>query len=335
MEQSAPATAPADPLRAHHRQGELPLVSVIIPVYNAGKYLAECLDSVLSQQYPHIEVITIDDGSNDDSLSILRGYGDRIRIHQTRRAGPAGARNAGLRLARGELIAFQDADDLWLAGKLERQVAHLLAHPEHGIVFTQFAFWNALADGRFPDPASLIADPERWEIRQPLSGWIYAEQLEESCIGMHTPLLRREVIDAIGGFDESLLAGSDYDFWLKATYRFQAHKIADCLALYRIHDSGVTGRPKRENFAARLYQRALDTQGTKGPDGRGPSAEAIARRLSGFWIGFGLQHIERGELALGIRSMGRFIATSPNKPDALRRSLTSTLRALARRRAQK
>lgn len=311
-----------------------PRVSIVIPVHNAGRFLAECLDSVLSQDFDDFELVAVDDGSTDDSLAILVHYREcdgRVRVVPGPRGGPAAARNRGLQAATGALIAFQDADDIWLPGKLRRQVEHLDSHPEHAIVFCQFAFWQADADGRFPDPLRCAADRGRWQIPQPLSGWIYAEELQESCIGMNTPLLRREVFERLGGFDEALLAGSDYDFWLRATFRFQAHKIPDCLALYRIHAKGVTGTPKRENYAALLYQRAVTRQGLAGPDGRTISAADVAHRLAGFWLGFGLQHLERGDFWCGMRGMARHVREAPSALRALRAAIPAGLGAAVRR----
>src|SRR5215204_4807622 len=99
-----------------------PLVSVIIPNYNYAQYLTQTLDSVLSQTYPHVEIIVVDDGSTDGSQEVLRNYTDRVTWFQQRREGVSVARNRGVQESHGQLIAFLDADDVWLPAKLERQV---------------------------------------------------------------------------------------------------------------------------------------------------------------------------------------------------------------------
>ena len=99
-----------------------PKVSVIIPAYNAAPYLAETLASVFAQSYPDYEIIVVDDGSTDDTLAVLEQFADRITLIRKPNGGPASARNAGLRQARGELLAFLDGDDLWLPDKLAAQV---------------------------------------------------------------------------------------------------------------------------------------------------------------------------------------------------------------------
>jgi len=102
-----------------------PLVSAIIPTYNRAHVICDAVESILAQTYREIEVIVVDDGSKDDTLPRLKQYGDRIRVVSQANAGPAAARNRGIAVAQGELIAFLDSDDLWLSTKIERQVALL------------------------------------------------------------------------------------------------------------------------------------------------------------------------------------------------------------------
>ena len=96
-----------------------PLVSVIIPTYNSAGYIEEALESVFEQTLQDFEIIVVDDGSTDGTGEVLRKYGDRIRYIYQENNGPASARNGGIRVARGEYIAFLDADDLWVSTKLE------------------------------------------------------------------------------------------------------------------------------------------------------------------------------------------------------------------------
>lgn len=293
------------------------LVSVVIPVYNAAPYLREALDSVLSQDYAPFELIVVDDGSTDASREILASYGDRLTVLYEQRRGPAAARNCGVRSARGAFIAFHDADDIWLQGKLREQLAYLGSHPDIDIVFSQLAFWFADDDDRYPDPRPIVADPTRWEVKQALSGYIYPDQLLESCIGMITPVVRRTVLDQLGGFDESLPAGSDYDFWLRATYRFRAHKLDRCHALYRIRSQSITSTPRRENYPALVLQRSLDRHGLAGPDGRRADASAVNARLAASWLNFALLHIDRGDRHVGQKAMWQFVRQAGWRPVTL------------------
>lgn len=311
-----------------------PLVSVVIPVFNAAPYLRESVDSVLGQGYPHLELILVDDGSTDGSLEIMRSYGDRVRLVQQNRAGPGAARNRGVRAAGGEYLAFHDADDVWMPGKLDAQVRFMLEHPEFAIVFGQFAFWNPDQDNRYPDPKLFLDRPETWEIKQPMSGSLYVDELMDSCIAMITPLVRREAFDAIGGFDETLLGGSDYDFWLKATHRFLAHKMPLCFAAYRLQTKGVTGTPKAINFPFVVLKRAVDTFGLVGPDGRSANALAVHQRLADTWLNFAWVHMENGNRRTALHALAQHVRHAPRRWRAVLRcawSLAHMLRRSLRR----
>src|SRR5438309_4900890 len=101
---------------------DCPLVSVVVPNYNYGRYVREAVDSVLGQTYPAVEVIVVDDGSSDDSLSVLQSYGSKIKLVVQPNGGVHKARNRGIEESKGEFVAFLDADDVWEPTKLERQV---------------------------------------------------------------------------------------------------------------------------------------------------------------------------------------------------------------------
>src|SRR4030067_1245470 len=120
----------------------MPQISVIIPCFNSGKYLRECLDSVLSQTSQDFEVIVVDDGSTDDTPSIIKSYGSRVRLIRQDNKGPSSARNAGIKIAQGNYIAFQDADDVWLPRKLELQYRFLQENPPYLWVYSDMSTFN-------------------------------------------------------------------------------------------------------------------------------------------------------------------------------------------------
>ena len=111
------------------------LVSVVIPVYNGEKYLAEAIESALGQDYPQVEVVVVDDGSTDSSGQIASGYGDSISFLSQERGGNGAARNFGVSKSQGELLSFLDADDRWHPTKLERECAALATRPDHHDLF--------------------------------------------------------------------------------------------------------------------------------------------------------------------------------------------------------
>jgi len=117
-----------------------PLLSAIVPTYNAAGFLAEAIESIRWQTYQPVEIIVVDDGSTDDTAEVVRGLGGEIRYVEQANAGPAAARNRGLELAQGELIAFLDADDRWPRDKLEIQVPRLLGNPELDLVLGRIQY---------------------------------------------------------------------------------------------------------------------------------------------------------------------------------------------------
>ena len=173
-----------------------PLVSVVIPVHDMGRYLGDALRSAFAQDYRPIEVIVVDDGSNDDTADVARSFAEVDYLHQAQQ-GVAAARNAGIARSRGEFIALLDADDMWEPNKLTLQVGWLLEHPETGYVAAHFR--NFLEEG--------VARP----------GWIKEEQLvEEQKGGVPNLVARRSVFEKIGVFDPAHKSGSDLDWSVRA-----------------------------------------------------------------------------------------------------------------------
>jgi glycosyltransferase involved in cell wall biosynthesis len=201
-----------------------PLVSVIIPVYNAERHLASTLESVLAQDYRPIEVLVIDDGSEDGSAEIARSFPEVRYFHQHNQ-GPGVARNAGLENARGELIAFLDADDLWIPSKLTIQVSYLLDHPETGLVFARQRIHL--------DPG--VAKPS----------WLKDELLASDSVGygVGTLVARKTVFDQVGGFDPEFVLAEDADWFLRAKDAgIPVGVVPDILLHQRIHGSNTRYR---------------------------------------------------------------------------------------------
>jgi len=202
------------------------LVSCIVPVFNGERYLREALDSIFTQTYCPIEVIVADDGSADGSRAVAETYGDRLRWLSQTTAGPAATRNLGVRAARGDLLAFLDADDLWKPDKLERQVAVLQQLPElDACVCHAQLFW-----GRdMVEEETLYRDHPRG---QAIPG--YAST---------TLLVRRRVFDRIGMFSEDLWFADATDWFIRfREAKLALHVLPEVLVLHRMHGSNLTRR---------------------------------------------------------------------------------------------
>ena len=172
-----------------------PLVSCVVPVFNAERHLAEALDSIFAQTHRPIEVVVVDDGSTDASAAVAEGYGERVRVIRQANAGPSAARAAGIDAARGELIAFLDADDVWLPEKLALQLGHLTAHPELDGVFCEIEnFWEA----------EVAHEEARWRERGRVVG----------SYTMAALLARRELFERVP-FDPTWRHGDHVDWGLR------------------------------------------------------------------------------------------------------------------------
>lgn len=294
----------------------LPLVSVIMPAYNARAYIGQAIRSVLEQDYPNLELIVVDDGSRDGTPDEARTFGERVRVFERRNGGPAAARNFGFTVARGELIAFLDADDVWLPGKLKAQVAYLQAQPEVGVVFGKFVRWHARADGGFDPPPPVRDDPAQGALVREHSGWIYGELLFDNIVHIITALIRRPVLDAVGGFDETLRTGEDYDFWLRISRRFRADKLNRTLAWYRMHAQSTTCVPRPENNEYRVLCRMLEQYGAVGPDGRRADARRLRERLFGLCFSHGYFHYWEGDAGVARQAFAEAIGHAAGRPRA-------------------
>ncbi len=204
-------------------------VSTIIPVYNGAAYVAESVASALAQRGVTHEVIVIDDGSTDDTQEVLRQFGDAIRVLLKPNGGCASARNAGARVARGEWLAFLDADDEWLPDKLAKQL--VLADNETLLIYTdRFNFGHC--DGV----------PERLsESLRPLDGDVFEPLLLGNFMTVSSALMRHDVFESLGGFYECLLVCEDWDLWLR--YAATGMRVGVCnepLMRYRIHPSSIS-----------------------------------------------------------------------------------------------
>lgn len=197
------------------------LVSVILPVYNAERYVVQSLESVLAQSYRPIEIIVVDDGSTDRSGELAQQF--PVRYFRQANGGPGAARNLGLAQARGELIAFQDADDLWTPDKLSVQLEYLRAHPQLRFVVARAKF--------FLEPGCSFPPALRKDILQ----GDYVTPL------MQTLLAWQQVFDEVGWMDPSLSPADDLDWFARANDLGIPMAVVDRVLLHkRLHDTNIT-----------------------------------------------------------------------------------------------
>ena len=187
----------------------MPKVSIIIPTYNRLPMLKEAVDSVLAQDFEDFELIVVDDGSNDRTAEEIKRYGGRVKLfHYSENRGVSAARNKGISHARGKYIAFLDADDLWVKGKLKIQVNFLDDNPHYPLCYTD-EIW--IRRGKRVNPMLKHAK---------YSGWIFEKCLPLCIISPSSAMMRKTLYSKVGLFDEALPVCEDYDFWLRTSARF-------------------------------------------------------------------------------------------------------------------
>lgn len=204
--------------------------SVVIPAYNAERWIRKTLDGALDQVGVRHEVIVVDDGSTDGTLEILRGYGSQITLLSQENSGVAAARNAGVRVAGSPYLAFLDADDLWSRNKLERQLAVFEDAP--GLVLVHCGITLIDSADQPIDGTILLG----------LEGEVHRELfLQEPVIygGGSGAVFARWAFDRVGGFDERFGTSADWHLWLRITALGRVGLVADPLLGYRIHDSNM------------------------------------------------------------------------------------------------
>ena len=208
-----------------------PLVSVIIPSYNYARFLPQALQSVLTQSYPHTEIIVVDDGSTDDTSKILVNYGERIKVLRKPNGGLPAARNSGVEISTGDYLAFIDADDLWLPQKLEKQIA--LFQQNADVALVHCGVQDVDQNGK---PLSDHLDG--------MSGQVADEMLffRRAVIlgGGSAAMVTRRAYDEVGGFDVGLTGHSeDWDFYFRVARRHAVGFVPEILVQYRLHSSNM------------------------------------------------------------------------------------------------
>jgi glycosyltransferase involved in cell wall biosynthesis len=286
------------------RDSRAPRISVVIPTYNAAATLPETLESVFGQSFTDFEVIVVDDGSTDATPDILAAYEDRIRVLRKVNEGkPAAARNLGVRAARGEFVAFLDADDCWTKDKLERQVAMLDQQPDVGLVYTG----DATIDG---ESRKVSVNPCYPEAR----GRIYELLTVHNVMVGSSVVARRRAIEEAGGFDEDLTSIENWDLWIRIARGWAIEYIDEPLTLYRVH-SGNRSRNvelRRSNIFRVLAKHHGAADRT--PEGRRRQREAY---FHAYFNVLGKAYVGRLEMGPARRALWQALWLKPGR-DVLR-----------------
>lgn len=289
-------------------------ISVILPVYNVERYIAEAIQSVLNQTYTNFELLVIDDESPDRSIEICRTFQDpRIKIIHQKNRGLAGARNTGIRHATGDYLAFLDSDDAWLPEKLEKHLAHLEANPQVGVSFSRSGFMDETGQptGYYQMPKLTGITPEYLLCRNPIGNG-------------SAPVIRREVMSEIGFsdtaevhyFDETFRQSEDIECWLRIAILtdWEIEGLPEALTLYRVNAGGLSASIFKqlaswENVIAKTRTYAPDLLATWENMARAYQLRYLARRAV---------RLQQGKLAVefvyrALKTHWQIILLEPNR----------------------
>ncbi len=222
-------------------------VDVVIPVRNGARYIASCLDSVIAQTMTVSSAIVVDDGSTDDTAEVVEGYMRRwptLRLIRTRQHGVSHARNTGIANCRSPYIAFLDSDDVWEASKLERQMRLFSASSQVGLVYC--SYYHIDKTGMRIESCQIVQPRRRVDLLHDL----LVERNVVSGSGS-AAVVRRELLERTGVFDEKLTFGEDWDLWLRLAEVAEFDFVPDALVGIRLHKESKQGRgasQKNERF---------------------------------------------------------------------------------------
>jgi glycosyltransferase involved in cell wall biosynthesis len=266
---------------------QAPLVSVVIPCYNQAQYLADAIESVLSQTHSRLQVVVVDDGSDDNTAEVAARYPD-VCLVQQRNEGLAQARNAGFRHSSGEYVIFLDADDRLAPTAVQSHLRCFAEHPDAGFVVGDIDL--IAKDGSF------LRSPGRPE----LSAGQYEELLKVNHVANTIAVMfRRCVIESVGGFDKLYSPGADYEILLRIAREFPGAQHRSVVAQYRRHDSNMS---RKGTLMLDTMHRIMQSQ-LSFVDGN-PALKAAHRRGQNHWRDFYggvtmkeiLAHLTRGDL---------------------------------------
>jgi glycosyltransferase involved in cell wall biosynthesis len=273
-------------------------VSVVIPAFNAGRWIAGTLDSVYAQTFRDFEVVVVDDGSDDNTAEVLAACERGVRYIRKDNGGENSARNAGVREARGRYVAFVDADDFWMAEKLEQQIKVLEVDSDRAWVYSDALIYE-------DDVAAIVGRIGRKTTLH--SGDILEKLILSNFIAMSTSVVRRSAFDAVGAFDESLRQGGDWDMWLRLAAKYSAFVVDQPLTVYRRHLSSATGvmdLPRRLTDLFKVLDRALVLE----PERLGPLKD---RAVANLYAGHAQWLLRRGDISLAREAALQAVRSDP------------------------
>ncbi|HET6373823.1 MAG TPA: glycosyltransferase [Candidatus Polarisedimenticolia bacterium] len=277
-------------------------VSVVIPAYNAARFLGEALDSVFAQRLEDPEVVVVDDGSTDGTASIARGYGRGVQVIVQPKSGSARARNAGLMATTAPLVAFLDADDLWTPDKTSLQVEVLEREPALSLVFSDtMSFREGGPDGRS------YFEERGYDGRCRASSIFLYDMIMTS-----TVIVRRACLGVCGVFDESLPIGQDTDLWFRIALRYPFGVVSRPLVKRRFHGANTTSDHRLlARCVVEIWARYLEQVAAAEPEMRARLEDDFRLKRWDHSFAEGCSLLREGKSREARRRLGEAIGLAP------------------------
>lgn len=291
----------------------MPRISVVIPAYNAGRFIEATLSSLCASTFPDFEALVINDGSSDDTAERATGIDPRIKVLSQSNAGMSASRNRGVAAGDSEFIALLDSDDLWHPEKLRHQVEQLSKHSDHDICFTEFTVWHG------GDSADFMRQPREGRVDPAMSGWVYHHLILENHALPSSVLLRRSAWNRLGPFRCDDYKTDDWEYLVRASHQHRFLRLKESYVLYRQVATSLSKIMSPVNAHERMRESLIARFGLQSPDGTAVDPAALAyQRWRGAAV-FADSHCARGDLGLGLRQFGRLLGSGPNRGATLGR----------------
>jgi glycosyltransferase involved in cell wall biosynthesis len=275
---------------------DMPLVSVVIPVYNCESYLAEAIDSVLSQDYPRIELIVLDDGSTDASRSVMERYPESAFIRESHaNMGQSATLNKGWAMAKGEILSYLSADDALLSGAVSKAVERLDAHPDVVMVYGDYQLMDA--DSK---TTAHVSAPD----------FSYREMVRDIVVQPGPGVFfRRECFERLGGWDVTLRQTPDYEYWLRLALLGPFLHIPAEMARFRVHEASQSFHSttlEKSDEVIRVLERYFGRD-----DVPADIARLRAQAIAMAYVVAGRFHLRAGRNGIFCKRLASAIGTHP------------------------
>ena len=290
----------------------MPELSVVIPTFNRAGYCRDLLNILKQSGVPDLEVVVVNDGSSDDTEAVVRATDPQAIYISQRNSGPAAARNNGFRHSKGCFVAFLDCDDEWQPGKPAQALRHLQAHPEIDALFTDAqvgnprdGFQSLLASQKpfFELPAKRAVDGFRILDPKPFFEWM----LYRNAIFLGSMIVKREVFEAVGPFDETLCGAADWNLCLRLAHRHTFGFWNDSLAVYAKHEGGMSNDT---DGMCREFCMALKNLRNQSPLDRS-ERRLVDKHLRHHMFGYAYRAYDRGDYREAKTRFAELLKTLP------------------------